>query len=57
MMNARKGYQLPKPVTAAVAAGTNVIKVLHEFIGYSVEDLSLTSGLTTGEIFCYRGGP
>lgn len=56
MANAQKDYQLPEPVAAAVAAGTNIVKALRESIGYSVEDLALTCGLTSGEISAIEAG-
>lgn len=37
-------------VAAAVAARKNAVTAVREFIGYTVEDLALTSGLATLEI-------
>lgn len=47
---------LPEPVAAAVAAGTNVMRALREWAGYSVDELVLTSGLTADEIAALEAG-
>ena len=56
MSNAAKDYELPEPVAAAVAAGTNIVKALRESVGYSVDELALTCGLAIGEISAIEAG-
>lgn len=56
MSSAGKDYELPEPVAAAVASGTNIVKALRESAGYSVEDLALTCGLAIGEISAIEAG-
>lgn len=50
------GYTLPEAVTAAVAAGTNIVRALREARGYSVDELALTCGLVSGEIDAIEAG-
>ena len=46
----RKDQELPESVAAAIAAGTNVVRALRDWAGYSVEELAVTSGLAIDEI-------
>lgn len=56
MPNAGRNHELPEPVAAAIAAGTNIVRAVRESIGYSVEELSLTCGLAVGEISAIEAG-
>lgn len=56
MSNAGRDYELPEPVAAAIASGTNIIRALRESVGYSVEELALTCGLAIDEISAVEAG-
>jgi len=41
---------LPAAAAAAVEAGMNLVRAIRESVGYSIEDLAVTCGLTADEI-------
>ncbi|RUU14511.1 XRE family transcriptional regulator [Mesorhizobium sp. USDA-HM6] len=41
---------IPEPVLTAMSEGTHVIRAFREHLGYSIEDLAVTSGLAAEEI-------
>ncbi|PWJ84493.1 hypothetical protein C7441_105109 [Pseudaminobacter salicylatoxidans] len=41
---------LPEAVLAAISAGKNIIRAYREHLGYAIEDVAVTSGLTVEEI-------
>jgi transcriptional regulator with XRE-family HTH domain len=43
-------FALPEAVLTAISNGTPVIRAYREHLGYTVEDIAVTSGLTTEEI-------
>jgi transcriptional regulator with XRE-family HTH domain len=43
-------FALPEAVLTAVSNGTPVIRAYREHLGYTVEDIAVTSGLTAEEI-------
>lgn len=43
-------HAVPEAVSASVAKGANLVRAMREFVGYSVEDLAVASGLATEEI-------
>ncbi len=56
MSHAKNVQALPESITAAVAAGTNIVKALRESFGYSIEELALTCGLAIDEIGAIEAG-
>ena len=43
-------FGLPEAVLTAISNGTPVIRAYREHLGYTVEDIAVTSGLTAEEI-------
>ncbi|WP_311030252.1 helix-turn-helix domain-containing protein [Mesorhizobium koreense] len=43
-------FALPEAVLTAISNGTPVIRAYREHLGYTVEDIAVTSGLTAEEI-------
>ncbi|MFC5387134.1 helix-turn-helix domain-containing protein [Aquamicrobium segne] len=43
-------HVLPKAVLASTENGVSVIRAYREYLGYSIEDAAITSGLTAREI-------
>lgn len=41
---------LPEDVSNAIAAGTHVTRAYREYLGYTVEGVAVTSGLTVEEV-------
>ena len=56
MSNAAKDNTLPESVAAAVMAGTNIVRAIRQSVGYSIDELALTSGLATSEISAMEAG-
>lgn len=50
MSNIAKDHNIQDAVSTAIGAGTSVVKALRDFLGYSIEDLAVASGLTASEI-------
>jgi transcriptional regulator with XRE-family HTH domain len=50
------GQALSSSVAAAVAAGTNPVRAMREFLGYSLEELAVTCGLAVDEISSIEAG-
>ncbi|MBA1143109.1 MULTISPECIES: helix-turn-helix domain-containing protein [Mesorhizobium] len=42
--------RIPETVLTAVSEGTHIIRAYREHLGYSIEDLAVTSGLAAEEI-------
>lgn len=55
-MTSTENHSLPDTVAAAIAAGVNAVKAFREARGYSIEDLAVTCGLSTGEIAGIENG-
>jgi transcriptional regulator with XRE-family HTH domain len=49
MTNARPDFDRPELVSA-IAAGLNPVKACREALGYSIDELSVTCGLSVSEI-------
>ncbi len=45
-----KPQTLPEEVANAIAAGTHIARAYREYLGYSIEDVAVTSGLTVEEV-------
>lgn len=45
-----KDSRIPEPVLVAMSEGVHVIRAYREHLGYSIEDVAVTSGLATEEI-------
>ena len=43
-------FALPEAVLTAISNGTPLIRAYREHLGYTVEDIAVTSGLTAEEI-------
>jgi hypothetical protein len=43
-------FALPEAVLTAISKGTPVIRAYREHLGYTVEDIAVTSGLTISEV-------
>ncbi len=43
-------FTLPEAVLTAISNGTPVIRAYREHLGYTVDDIAVTSGLTVGEV-------
>ncbi|WP_315928723.1 helix-turn-helix transcriptional regulator [Mesorhizobium sp. SP-1A] len=41
---------LPEAVLKAISAGTNIVRAYREHLGYTIQDVAVTSGLTIDEI-------
>lgn len=41
---------LPEAVLTAISAGTPVIRAYREHLGYTIDDIAITSGLTIEEV-------
>jgi len=47
---------LPQAVLTAISTGTPVIRAYREHLGYTIDDIALTSGLTTEEVELIESG-
>lgn len=56
MSSTAKDNTLPESITAAVMAGTNIVRAIRESVGYSVDELALTCGLAINEISAMEAG-
>ncbi|CDX53790.1 conserved hypothetical protein [Mesorhizobium plurifarium] len=45
-----KDSHIPEPVLMAMSEGVHIIRAYREYLGYSIEDVAVTSGLATEEI-------
>ncbi|UUP19707.1 helix-turn-helix domain-containing protein [Nitratireductor thuwali] len=43
-------FALPEAVSNAISAGTSIVRAYREHLGYTIEDVAVTSGLTAEEI-------
>lgn len=43
-------FALPKPVLSAIANGTPAIQAYRQYLGYSIDAIAVTSGLTVDEV-------
>ena len=43
-------FVLPEAVLNSISNGTPVIRAYREHLGYTVDDIAVTSGLTIGEV-------
>lgn len=49
-MTKEASFLFPAEVQNAVAKGTNIVRAYREQLGYSLEDISATSGLSVDEV-------
>lgn len=49
-MTTSKPHALPEEVSKAIASGTHIARAYREYLGYTVEDVAVTSGLTVEEV-------
>lgn len=49
-MTTSKPLALPAEVSKAIASGTHIAKAYREHLGYTIEDVAVTSGLTVDEV-------
>jgi hypothetical protein len=49
-------FALPEAVLTATSNGTPVIRAYREHLGYSIEDIAVTSGLTVEEVELIEAG-
>lgn len=49
-------FVLPNAVLTAISNGTSVIRAYREHLGYSIEDIAVTSGLTVEEVELIESG-
>ncbi|MGI6852068.1 helix-turn-helix domain-containing protein [Mesorhizobium sp. 1B3] len=49
-------FALPEAVLTAISAGTPVIRAYREHLGYSIDDIAVTSGLTVEEVELIESG-
>ncbi|MER8753134.1 XRE family transcriptional regulator [Mesorhizobium sp. M1050] len=42
--------RIPEPVLTAMSQGTHIVRAYREHLGYSIEDLTVASGLAAEEI-------
>ena len=47
---------LPQAVLTAISAGTPVIRAYRKHLGYSINDIAVTSGLTVEEVELIESG-
>jgi hypothetical protein len=49
-------FALPEVVLTAISNGASVIRAYREHLGYSIEDIAVTSGLTVEEVELIEAG-
>lgn len=49
-MTTSKPFTLPEDVSNAVAAGVHIARAYREYLGYTIADVAITSGLTIEEV-------
>lgn len=49
-------FVLPQAVLTAISNGASVVRACREHLGYSIEDVAVTSGLTTEEVELVESG-
>lgn len=49
-------FALPEAVLTAISNGIPVIRAYREHLGYSIEDIAVTSGLTVEEVELIESG-
>jgi transcriptional regulator with XRE-family HTH domain len=49
-MTTSKLLTLPEAVSNAIEAGMHIIRAYREYLGYTIDDVAITSGLTAEEV-------
>lgn len=49
-MTTSKPFTLPEEVSKAISAGVHIARAYREYLGYTVEGVAVTSGLTVEEV-------
>lgn len=49
-MATSKPFMLPEAVLSAIATGVHIARAYREHLGYTVDDVAITSGLTVQEV-------
>ena len=49
-MTTSKPFKLPEEVSKAISAGTHITRAYREYLGYTIESVAVTSGLTVEEL-------
>ncbi|WP_080918074.1 helix-turn-helix domain-containing protein [Manganibacter manganicus] len=55
-MSTATPFALPEAVLNAISQGTNLIRAYREYLGYSIDHIAITSGLTVEEVECVEAG-
>jgi transcriptional regulator with XRE-family HTH domain len=49
-------FALPEAISAAISNGIPTIRAYREHLGYSIDDIAITSGLTVDEVELIESG-